>query len=523
MTTVIVGTGIAGLVCALAHPDPEDVLVLTKADPSASNTFAAQGGIAAVTSPPAPGDSIASHVADTLTAGAGLCEAEAVQTLCGDGPDRIADLIAAGVPFDRTPDGDLSRGLEAAHSVARILHAGGDATGAGIAEALLRAVAERGIEVRGHTLVTELITDGGRVRGVRVLTSGGAGSDGAGSDGPESHGAIGAGVVQEIQADAVVLATGGAGQLYPYTSNPDVATADGVALAARAGAVLTDLEFYQFHPTTLALPGNFLVSEAVRGEGAVLRDSAGSRFMIGVHPDAELAPRDVVARGVADRMRETGAPVVLDATRLGDRLARRFPSIDAAVRSAGLDWAREPVPITPAAHYWMGGVATDLAGRTSIPGLYAVGEVARTGVHGANRLASNSLLEGAVFGHRAALSLTGSISLSHAPALDVADQNDPAITTEHPAGATVSGARAGLQRVMWDAVGLGRDDDGLAQAVETLAGWAAAGVRSRTSAEHETANLLLVARLMARAARARTGSAGAHFRTDDAHLLETAS
>ncbi|QOR71670.1 L-aspartate oxidase [Ruania alkalisoli] len=518
MRTIIVGTGIAGLVCALAHPAPEDVLVLTKADPRASNTDAAQGGIAAVTRPPAPGDSIASHVADTLTAGAGLCDAEAVQTLCGDGPDRIADLIAAGVPFDRTPDGALSRGLEAAHSVARILHAGGDATGAGIAGALLAAVTHRGIEIRPHTLVTELITDGGRVRGVRTLTPGGAGSDGAGSDR-----VAGAGVVQEIQADAVVLATGGAGQLYPYTSNPDVATADGVALAARVGAVLADLEFYQFHPTTLALPGNFLVSEAVRGEGAVLRDSAGSRFMIGVHPDAELAPRDVVARAVADRMRETGAPVVLDATRLGDRLAGRFPSIDAAVRSAGLDWAREPVPITPAAHYWMGGVATDLAGRTSIPGLYAVGEVARTGVHGANRLASNSLLEGAVFGHRAALSLTDPTPLSHTPALDVADQNEPAITAEHPAGATVSGARADLQRVMWDAVGLGRDDDGLAQAEETLAGWTAAGATAGTVAEHETANLLLVARLMARAARARTRSAGAHFRTDDAHLLETAS
>ncbi|UFU03816.1 L-aspartate oxidase [Ruania suaedae] len=493
MTTVIVGTGIAGLVCALAHPRPEDVLVLTKAEPTASNTFAAQGGIAAVTDP--AGDSIAAHVADTLTAGAGLCDAAAVRALCADGPDRIADLIAAGVPFDRSPAGGLARGLEAAHSVARILHAGGDATGAGIAEALLRAVTGRGIEVRPHTLVTALITDGGRVRGVRTLTSGGAGED--------------------ITADAVVLATGGAGQLYPYTSNPEVATADGVALAARAGAVLADLEFYQFHPTTLALPGNFLISEAVRGEGAVLRDHTGERFMLAVHPDAELAPRDVVARGVADRMRETGAPVFLDATAFGDRLATRFPSIDAAVRAAGLDWAHEPVPITPAAHYWMGGVATDLAGRTSLPGLYAVGEVARTGVHGANRLASNSLLEGAVFGHRAALALSDG-PFEHA-GKPVEDQNDRTVRAT-----SARCTRDELQQAVWEGVGLGRDDAGLAATEARLAGWSGEPAPA-TVAEHETANLLLAARLMARAARARTRSAGAHFRTDDARVLETAS
>ncbi|UFU07415.1 L-aspartate oxidase [Ruania halotolerans] len=503
--TLVVGTGIAGLITALAHPRPEQVMVLTKAEPAASNTYAAQGGIAAVTEPPAPGDSVAAHVSDTLTAGAGHCDPRAVQALCADGADRIADLIAAGVPFDRTAGGGLSRGLEAAHSVARILHAGGDATGAGIADALLATAARAGIEVRGHTLVTELIADGARVRGVRALTSGGG--------------------QVEIEADAVVLATGGAGQLYPFTSNPDVATGDGVALAARAGAALADLEFYQFHPTTLALPGNFLVSEAVRGEGAVLRDAHGVRFMMGVHPDAELAPRDVVARAVADRMRSTGAPVRLDAIALGAaRLAERFPSIDAAVRAAGLDWASEPVPITPAAHYWMGGVSTDLAGRTSIPGLYAVGEVARTGVHGANRLASNSLLEGAVFGHRAALA-TSSDSGAWAPELDLAaDQNDPAITASSPAGARPRCTRASMQNLMWDAVGLGRDGDELAGAEQTFAGWADGDQAGSEAGDdlgaHEDANLLLLARLTARAARLRTTSMGAHHRIDHTRVLE---
>ncbi|SEE95990.1 L-aspartate oxidase [Ruania alba] len=499
--TLVVGTGIAGLITALAHPRPEQVLVVTKSEPAASNTYAAQGGIAAVTHPPAPGDSVASHVSDTLTAGAGHCDPAAVQALCADGADRIVDLLAAGVPFDRTTDGELSRGLEAAHSVARILHAGGDATGAGIADALLATAARAGIEVRGHTLVTELITDGGRVRGARVLTSSGG--------------------QEELAADAVVLATGGAGQLYPYTSNPAVATGDGVALAARAGAALADLEFYQFHPTTLALPGNFLVSEAVRGEGAVLRDAAGERFMIGVHPDAELAPRDVVARAVADRMRSTGAPVSLDATALGaTRLAERFPSIDTAARAAGLDWAREPVPITPAAHYWMGGVTTDLAGRTSVPGLYAIGEVARTGVHGANRLASNSLLEGAVFGHRAALAVAADIStVDWSPALHAPDQNDASITSSTLAYPNCT--RASLQDLMWDAVGLGRDGEELAAAERTLAGWAGGAPASAVST-YEDANLFLLARLTARAARLRTDSIGAHHR-DDARVLETAS
>ena len=506
MTRVlVVGTGIAGLTTALTLAPSAQVTVVTKAAATASNTHRAQGGIAAVTS---PDDDVAHHVADTLAAGAGWADRAAVQTLCAAGPARIADLIEAGVQFDRGDDGAPARGLEAAHSRARVLHAGGDATGAAIAAGLLAAVDRAGIEVREHVLVTELLLETDRVVGAELvdLTTGRR----------ESH-----------RWDAVVLATGGAGQLYPYTSNPSVATGDGVALAARAGAGLADLELYQFHPTTLALPGNFLVSEAVRGEGAVLRDGTGERFMLAVHPDAELAPRDVVARAVAAQMLATGAPVYLDATALGvEFLARRFPSIDAAVRDAGLDWSRQPVPVTPAAHYWMGGVATDLWGRTTLPGLLAVGEVACTGVHGANRLASNSLLEGAVFGHRAARVLLGDRAAQQAP---VGPQRTDLVYADQLPGASAGApqvrsaaepelSRAGLHDLMWTHAGLIRGETGLAHAEAVLTGWAGelatAGSSTTTLAAHEDSTLLLLARLLVHAARTRTTSLGAHFRSD---------
>ncbi|WP_147919348.1 L-aspartate oxidase [Ruania zhangjianzhongii] len=543
---LIVGTGIAGLTAALTLAGRAEVTVVTKAGAAVSNTGKAQGGIAAVTS---ADDRVALHVQDTLTAGAGWSDRAAVQVLCAEGPARIADLIEAGVRFDTADDGALARGLEAAHSRARVLHAGGDATGAVIAGGLLAAAARAGVQVREQVLVTELLRAGRRVVGARLvdLTTGRL----------ECH-----------ESDAVVLASGGAGQLYPYTSNPGVATGDGVALAARAGAGLADLELYQFHPTTLALPGNFLVSEAVRGEGAVLRDVTGQRFMLGVHPDAELAPRDVVARAVAAQMLSTGAPVTLDATALGeDFLRRRFPSIDAAVRAAGLDWAHQPVPVTPAAHYWMGGVATDLWARTSVPGLLAVGEVACTQVHGANRLASNSLLEGAVFGHRAARVLLGDPAAEDDPAgpqragLVFADASAGAsaealgratgapagaFVTGAPAGAFVTGApagapepfsRAALQELMWTHAGLIRDENGLAHAEAVLERRAAVAESTSAAdplaahedesefvqhpaaqadplAAQENANLLLLARLVVRAARTRTSSLGAHFRGD---------
>ncbi|MGO1318597.1 MAG: L-aspartate oxidase, partial [Cellulomonadaceae bacterium] len=365
---VVVGSGVAGLLAALEASVFARVTLVTKAELGESNTAHAQGGVAVAG--PAP-DSVAAHVHDTLAAGAGLCDEAAVGALCADGPDAVAALRAHGTRFD------LHRGLEAAHSHARILHAGGDATGAEIARALVAAVRRASVQILERTTVTDLLVRDGRAAGVRTLTG-------------------------RLEADAVVLATGGAGQLFPHTTNPEVATGDGVALALRAGVACADLELYQFHPTALAGPGSFLVSEAVRGEGAVLLDAQGRRFMTAVHPDAELAPRDVVARAIAATAAAQGSHVRLDASALGaDFVARRFPTIVAACAERGFDLTRTPVPVTPAAHYWMGGVRTDAWGRTSLPGLWAVGEVACTGAHGANRLASNSLLEGAVFARRA--------------------------------------------------------------------------------------------------------------------------
>ncbi|MCX7521899.1 L-aspartate oxidase [Microbacterium sp. STN6] len=383
---IVVGSGIAGLVAALTASATHDVTLVTKGRLAESNTRYAQGGIAAALF---DDDSVSEHMADTLRVGGGLNDRAAVEVLCTDGPLRVRELMRWGVAFDR--DGrSLARGLEAAHSHARVLHAGGDATGAAIEDALVAAVRASAVRVVENAFLVDLEVDGGRVVGVELGLDTLAGARFSTTD--------------RLYADAVILATGGAGHLYRHTTNPTVATGDGAAAAWRAGARLVDLEFYQFHPTALAVPGSFLVSEAVRGEGAVLRNARGERFMLEVHPDAELAPRDVVARGIAVEMAaQGGEPVLLDATELGGKfLSRRFPTIDAACRANGLDWAREPVPVTPAAHYWMGGVATDAWGRTSLPGLLAVGEVACTGVHGANRLASNSLLEGAVFAHRAA-------------------------------------------------------------------------------------------------------------------------
>jgi L-aspartate oxidase len=381
-------------------------------------------------------------------------------------------------------DGQLARGLEAAHSHERILHAGGDATGAAIAGALIDRLLRSDVTVREDATVLDLEVADGRVTGVRLL-------DGT-----------------VLTADAVVLATGGAGQLYPYTTNPAVATGDGLAMALRAGAVAADLEFYQFHPTSLAAAGNHLVSEAVRGEGAVLIDADGRRFMTDVHPDAELAPRDVVARGIAAQMAaQGGVPVRLDATALGaDFLARRFPTIDAALRAQGFDWSREPIPVTPAAHYYMGGVRTDLWGRTSLPGLFAVGEVACNGLHGANRLASNSLLEGAVFGHRvvdAVLSAVGSGTFD-------AEWAEPVEVTVTSHGESFT--RADLQQLMWDAAGLTRDAESLTAALAVLDGWEAPTPTDAKSAED--ANLLVVARAVVASALARQESRGGHFRSD---------
>lgn len=481
MRVIVVGTGIAGLIAAHRASERHDVVLVTKSSLSESNTRYAQGGIAVALF---PDDSVESHVADTLRAGAGLCDPVAVEVLCSEGPGRVRDLIALGVAFDRR-DGEFVRGHEGAHSARRVLHAGGDATGFAIESALLRAVRRRAIEVHEHTFVTDLVVVGGEVRGVDVIAADGT--------------------TQRIPADVVVLASGGAGQLFRHTTNPAVATGDGIAAAWRAGAAVSDLEFTQFHPTALALPGHHLISEAVRGEGAVLRDADGERFMLDAHPDAELAPRDVVARGIAAAMaRHDGRPVVLDATALGaDFLRSRFPGITAACAERGLDWTREPVPVTPAAHYAMGGIRTDLDGRTTLPGLFAVGEAACTGVHGANRLASNSLLESLVFAWRAA----DALDVAGAP-LDIS--TEVGLPSVVAAGQTPVD-RDALRDLMWTRAGLERDAAGLREAAATLAGWRA---EDPTPAGREDANLLDLGRLMVHAALRRGESRGAHYRTD---------
>ena len=384
-----------------------------------------------------------------------------------------------------------------------MLHAGGDATGSVIEKALVARVRASGAQIIEHAFLVDLILRGGRVAGVDLLVD-------------DRRRAA-------IEADAVVLATGGAGCLYAHTTNPSVATGDGIAAALRAGATVSDLEFFQFHPTVLADGDAFLVSEAVRGEGAVLRDEQGRRFMLDVHPDAELAPRDVVARTIAEVMAgQGGRPVLLDATGLrptrkqtASFLAQRFPTIDAAVRARSLDWAREPVPVTPAAHYLMGGVDTDLHGRTDIPGLYAVGEVARTGVHGANRLASNSLLEGAVFGARAGDAIAADVAGASWPAATrPATPATPTPAATAPADAAAFG-RPALQGLMWEHVGLVRDAAGLEFAAAVIAGWRARPRTPATEADVEDENLLQVAAALVAAALARTDSVGAHVRRDE--------
>ena len=506
---LIVGGGIAGLWTAVKAADAgHTVELVTKTVLADGNTRHAQGGIAAALF---PDDSAERHFDDTMAAGAGLADPDAVRVLCDEGPARVRDLIRFGVEFDRGESG-LERGLEAAHSRARIMHAGGDATGAAIEAALVATVRRRAVRIDEETMLADLLVEHGRVVGARLLAASGA--------------------LLDRRADIVVLATGGSGCLYRHTTNPSVATGDGVAAAWRAGAAVADLEFVQFHPTALAAPGTPLISEAVRGEGAVLVDELGERFMLEVDPRAELAPRDVVARAVWRRMSEQGAPVLLDATGLGARrLASRFPGLDAACRDAGYDWSSEPVPITPAAHYAMGGVVTDLDGRTSLPGLFAVGETARTGVHGANRLASNSLLEAAVFADRTARALGSPIrpiSIRREAAARLLTSGCPVSVV----GAARAGKscdpyrtqdpivdRAALQELMWTHVGLERDAEGLAAASARLAAWRAPDVRDRRTAEDR--NLLDLARLTVAAALARRESVGAHFRADaptTAHL-----
>ena len=501
---VVVGSGVAGLTTALrCAAAGAKVTVVTKAKLDDGSTRWAQGGIAAALG---DGDTPQQHLDDTLVAGAGLCDEPAVRTLVTEGPDAVRRLIASGARFDTSQTtGEILLTREGGHHRSRIAHAGGDATGAEVSRALVDAVRDKGIETIENALVLDLLTDAeGRTAGVTLHVMGEGQRDGVGA----------------VHAPAVVLATGGMGQVFSATTNPAVSTGDGVALALRAGAEVSDLEFVQFHPTVLWLGPEAegqqpLVSEAVRGEGAYLVDADGVRFMQGQHELAELAPRDIVAKGILRRMQETGAEhMYLDARHFGAEMwARRFPTILAACRANGIDPVTQPIPVAPAAHYASGGVRTDLRGRTTVPGLYACGEVACTGVHGANRLASNSLLEGLVFAERIAEDIRANPPSAGAPVLP-GPSRDPLL--EHA-------ARYEIQRVMTRGAGVLRSAGSLAQAAEALERIHTQAVedleRDEKTAEPcvetwEATNLNLVARVLVAAARRREETRGCHWRED---------
>lgn len=514
---VIVGSGIAGLRAALELAPQGSVLVLTKDAVAESATHYAQGGIAAALG---EDDAVELHEQDTLIAGDGLCTPEAVRVLVEEGPQAIRELLDWGADFDRVGD-DLARTREAAHSRSRILHAHGDSTGREIAETLARRVGEvEAIRILPHALATRLLltdaADGPRIAGIEYLDQ-------------WQH------RLEQVSCRAVLLATGGLGQIFSDTTNPAVATGDGPALAWDAGARLADMEFVQFHPTALAFPGapRFLLSEALRGEGAILRNPAGERFMAQYHADAELAPRDVVSRAVEREIRKAAqaeAPqspgamrpsltCYLDATHLpASHLEKRFPRIASTLKTYGLNLASDWIPIRTAAHYSMGGVWTGLDGRSSLPGLYAAGETACTGVHGANRLASNSLLEGLVFGIRAARSMASEPAVPASAPLEPAEMLLPADAGRY------SSAIATLRRLMWECAGVIRNAQGLQQALDQLQQIKQQAPSSSAMRAGESREALRIARqwhsirttaeAVLHSALAREESRGGHYRED---------
>ncbi|MYY03520.1 L-aspartate oxidase [Streptomyces sp. ATexAB-D23] len=501
---VVVGSGVAGLTTALRCAAAGlATVVVTKARLDDGSTRWAQGGIAAALG---EGDTPEQHLDDTLVAGAGLCDEAAVRTLVTEGPDAVRRLIGTGAHFDTADDGSIALTREGGHHRRRIAHAGGDATGAEISRALVEAVREAALHTIENALVLDLLTDAeGRTAGVTLHVMGEGQHDGVGA----------------VNAPAVVLATGGMGQVFSATTNPAVSTADGVALALRAGAEVSDLEFVQFHPTVLFLGAGSegqqpLVSEAVRGEGAHLVDAHGTRFMLGQHELAELAPRDIVAKGITRQMQLHGTDhMYLDARHFGAEMwEQRFPTVLAACRAHGIDPVTEPIPVAPAAHHASGGVRTDLRGRTTVPGLYACGEAACTGVHGANRLASNSLLEGLVFAERIAADIVTERPRA-GEAVDRAPVTSPLLAPE---------TRTTIQRIMTRGAGVLRSAQSLTTAADELedlhrSAYLKAGGDEPKTAEPgveawEATNLLLVSRVLVAAARQREETRGCHWRED---------
>ncbi|AFM40861.1 L-aspartate oxidase [Desulfosporosinus acidiphilus SJ4] len=488
---LIIGSGIAGLSTAVGASPYGEVIVISKDQPDLCNSTLAQGGIAAAVG---KNDSPEAHTQDTLTAGVGICEEKIVEILTEEAPKVIDRLIELGTSFDRTNSGELALGREGAHRLARVIHRGDD-TGAAIWEALFRKAQEQKVHFLAETRAEVLLVGEGHCHGALVRNSKG---------------------VQRILARNVVLATGGIGEIYGRTTNSPLSTGDGLALAWKAGAVLSDLEFVQFHPTALDTEEKplFLISEAVRGEGAVLVTEEGERFMLNYHPQSDLAPRDVVTRAIVSEQKK-GHQVYLDTSALGDHFEQRFPNIYAKVQSLSLDPRKDLIPVTPAAHFLMGGIRTDSYGRTNIIGLYACGECANTGVHGANRLASNSLLEGLVFGQRVAQTLTESPSPKEptSSTLDITDQgilkevsapqvmkpldlNDPRVNT--------------LQKLMWSSVGIIRNEHGMTKAYQTLC-----QLEENVSPnEDELRNMILVAKFITSSALKRLESRGSHYRVD---------
>jgi len=491
---IIVGSGIAGLYSALLAKEHGSVLIITKGSIDDCNTKYAQGGIAAAIG---RNDSPELHFEDTITAGDGLCNEETVRILVNEAADCITDLVNLGMPFD-TLNGEIALTREAAHSVPRILHAGGDATGEHIEVTLSDQAQASKLQVLEDSLATKIIVEKGTVKGIEAL-------------------GCRTGSIEKFGCRFLILATGGAGQLFKFTTNSDVATGDGVALAFDAGAEITDMEFYQFHPTTLHLRGviSFLISEAVRGEGGILRNVEGHRFMPEYTSDAELAPRDIVARSILYEMGKTSSDrVFIDLTHLPSRsISTRFPHIYRFCLDQGLDITKELIPVAPAAHYMMGGVKTNSWGETNIAGLFACGETACAAIHGANRLASNSLLEAVVFSKRI-IKKTRERVKTETPATSPGMEVHHSLNQRQTPQVVPTPSLSALQTLNWDKVGIIRNKEGLTQAADILAAWQSSLPQPVDRASYELSYLILTSRLVTEAALIREESRGAHSRSD---------